>query len=99
MKFEETERGFRLSFGRQMTALQKLKMHFFLGFLSATQIALGVYWVSSDIHQGRGCWGSGTLLMMFLLNTYSSWRVARDEWKRVAARFEPAPTPTENPAP
>lgn len=99
MKFEETERGFRLSFGGQMTDLQKLKMHFFSGFLSATQVALGLYLVSSDVHQGRSCWGSGTLLTMFLLGTYSSWRVARDEWKRVVARFEPALTSTETPVP
>lgn len=89
MKWEETEHGFRLSFGRQMTDLQKLKMHFYSGFSSATGVALGLYWVSRDIHDGHSCWASGTLLAMFLVSTYSSWRVARDEWKRVAARFEP----------
>lgn len=79
MKFEETERGFRLRFGRRMTDLQKLKLHFFSGFISATGVALGFWWVSDDIQKGHNCWESGTLLAMFLVSTYSSWRVARDE--------------------
>lgn len=100
MKFEETERGFRLSFGRQMADLQKLKMHFFLGFISAMQIALGVEAVSTDIRNGHGLWKSATLLAMFSIGAFWSWRVARDEWKRVAARFEPGSLPSsQNPVP
>ncbi len=89
MKFEETPTGFRLSFGKDMTDLQKLKMHFYFGFSSALGIALGIYTLSSEIRDKQSCWEGGTMLTMFLVSAYISWRVAREEWNRVAARYEP----------
>jgi len=89
MKFEETPKGFRLSFGKNMTDLQKLKMHFFLGFLSGVQIMLGINETVLAVKDGKSWWLNGLFLALSLFIAYSFWRMARNEWNRVAARFEP----------
>jgi len=89
-----------VSFGSQShkAPLEELRGQYGRGVFNVIQVALWLhFWL--DVSQSRQSQRLCALMFFFWAGILAvEWKQAREQWKRAKDFYEPAPTPTKNPA-
>lgn len=81
------------------TPLDELRGHYKQGLFNALFAALALFWWVDAFRSGQAQWFPATLFVFQVGVTLIGWQITCDRWQRAKNRYEPAPTPTKNPAP